>query len=263
MPANVNFGFGLVTYLWGKDWDLGTLISNCEKSGMGAVELRTTHKHGVEPSLSAKQRAEVSARFADSPLTCVGPGSNERFDSPDAEQLKKAVATTKAFVRLSHDIGATGVKVKPDSFHKGVPRERTIEQIGKALRELADFGEGFGQEVRLEVHGGCSHLPDIKAIMDVADHPGAVVCWNSNRQDLEGDGLAANFAMVKDRFGATAHVRELNIGDYPYAELVKLFVDAEYRGWILLEARTSPADRVAALIEQRKVFEGMVAKAAG
>ena len=33
----------------------------------------------------------------------------------------------------------------------------------------------------------------------------------------------------------------------------------KYKGWILLEARTNPIDKVAALIEQRKVFEKMVA----
>ena len=42
---------GLVTYQWGADWDLPTLIKNCEKTGFRGVELRTTHKHGVEPSL--------------------------------------------------------------------------------------------------------------------------------------------------------------------------------------------------------------------
>ena len=33
--------FGLVTYLWGKDMDLPTLLDACEKSGLPAVELRT------------------------------------------------------------------------------------------------------------------------------------------------------------------------------------------------------------------------------
>ena len=28
---------GLVTYQWAKDWDLPTLIANCEKAGFGAV----------------------------------------------------------------------------------------------------------------------------------------------------------------------------------------------------------------------------------
>jgi hypothetical protein len=31
----------------------------------------------------------------------------------------------------------------------------------------------------------------------------------------------------------------------------------QYKGWILLEARSSPEDKVAALIEQRKLFERM------
>jgi len=43
---------GLVTYLWGKDFDLPTLLDVCEKSGALGVEVRTEHAHGVEPSLS-------------------------------------------------------------------------------------------------------------------------------------------------------------------------------------------------------------------
>ncbi len=48
--------FGLVTYLWGKDMDLATLIDACEKSQLGGVELRTEHAHGVEPSLSKTEQ---------------------------------------------------------------------------------------------------------------------------------------------------------------------------------------------------------------
>ena len=39
---------GLVTYNLARDWDLPTLIRNCEETGFHAVELRTTHAHGVE-----------------------------------------------------------------------------------------------------------------------------------------------------------------------------------------------------------------------
>ncbi len=252
---------GLVTYLWGKDWDLPTLIANCEKSQVLGVELRTTHAHGVEPSINVGERIEVKKRFEGSSVELVGPGSNERFDHPDPEGLKKAIEATKAFVKLSHDCGGSGVKVKPNSFQKNVPREKTIEQIGKSLNVVAAFGADYGQEIRLEVHGQCSPLPIMKEIMQFADHPNVGVCWNSNAQDLEGEGLEHNFNLVKDRFGATAHVRELNLRDYPYQQLMNLFVKMDYAGWILLECRTNPEDRVAAMIEQRKVWEGMIAKA--
>lgn len=256
-----NIAFGLVTYMWGHDWDLPTLIENCQKTKVLGVELRTTHAHKVEPSLSETERQEVQKRFADSGITLVGIGSNERFDNPDPAVVRKAIEATKEFIRLSHDIGGSGVKVKPDTFHKEVPREKTIEQIGKALNEVGEYAAGFGQQIRLEVHGGCAELPVIAAIMKVATDENVAVCWNSNKQDLEGDGLEANFKLVRERFGATCHVRELNAPDYPWDKLVKLLVDTDYNGWVLLEAASKPADRVAALAEQKALFDKLLAAA--
>ncbi|WP_417383238.1 TIM barrel protein [Gimesia sp.] len=254
--------YGLVTYQWAKDWDLPTLLKNCETANVLGVELRTTHAHGVERTLTETQRKEVAKRFADSPVTLVGIGSNERYDSPDPIVLKKAIADTKDFIKLSHDVGGTGVKVKPDSFHVGVPESVTIEQIGKSLNELGEFGQGFGQQIRLEVHGKCAHLPTIRKILDVAVHPNVAICWNCNKQDLEGAGLAANFAMVKDRLGDTTHIHDLLNNPYPHKEFFKLMADANYTGWLMLEEGKLPAtDTVAALAEQRKVFDKMWAQA--
>ncbi len=252
--------FGLVTYLWGKDMDLPTLIRVCEESGLHGVELRTEHKHGVEPSLSKQQREDVRKRFADSSVTLIGYGSNAEYHAADPEKVKSNIELTKQYIQLMHDCGGSGVKVKPNGFVEGVPREQTIEQIGKALNEVGKYGQEYGQKIRVEVHGsGTSELPVIKAIFDVADHPNVYVCWNSNGEDLAGAGLEANFAMVQHRFGDTVHVRELNQGDYPYAKLLQLFKQIDYSGWILLEARTDPADKVAALKEQREVFQRLTA----
>ncbi len=254
---------GLVTYLWGQDWDLPTLIANCEKAGYLGVETRVEHAHKVEPTLTADQRKEVKKRFEDSPVELIGPGTNQQYDDPNPEKLKASIEGTKAYIKLSHDCGGSGVKVKPNSFHKEVPREVTIEQIGKSLNEVGAFAADYGQEIRLEVHGTCAELPTIKAIMDYVDQKNVGVCWNCNDQDLQGEGLEHNFNLVKDRFGTTAHVREFNAGDYPYQELMNLFVAMNYAGWILLEARTKPEDRIAALVEQRELFEKLVAKAQG
>ncbi len=253
--------FGLVTYLWGQDWDLPTVIANCERTGVLGVELRTEHAHGVESNLNAAQRREVKKRFDDSPVMLLGPGTNFAFHHADPTRLRKDIDGAKEYIKLSHDCGGSGVKVKPNDLPKNVPQEKTIEQIGESLNELGQYGADYGQMIRLEVHGACSPLPIMKKIMDVADHPNVAVCWNSNGQDLEGEGLEYNFNLVKDRFGDTVHVRELNVGNYPYQELMNLFVAMDYKGWILLEARTKPGDRVAALAEQREVFEKMVAKA--
>jgi len=253
--------FGLVTYLWAKDWKLPELIANCEKTGVLGVELRTGHAHGVESDLDAQQRLDVKKRFDDSTVTLVGLGTNFAFHHTDPTRLRSDIDGAKEYIKLSHDVGGSGVKVKPNNLPEGVPREKTIEQIGKSLNELGRFAADLGQHVRLEVHGACSPLPIIKAIMDIADNPNVGVCWNCNSEDLQGQGLEHNFNLVKGRFGDTVHIRELNVGDYPYQELMNLLVAMDYTGWILLEARTNPDDRVKALVEQRQLWRQMIAKA--
>jgi len=254
--------FGLVTYLWGADLGLDELIAACAAGGLLGVELRTTHAHGVERTLNARQRAEVKARFQDSPLEWWAIGSNENFDSPDGPQLARSIGATMDFLKLSHDVGGTGVKVKPDNFHahERVPRERTIEQIGQGLNAVGPFAAELGQEVRLEVHGSCAKLPDIAAILEVADHPAVAVCWNCNDQDLLGEGLAHNFGLVRPRFGEVLHLRAFDRHDYPYPELMKLLAGSDWGGWALLEARGAlPADRGAAFARQREHYQELLA----
>lgn len=256
-----NIAFGMVTYQWGKDWNLDALLKNCAELNYGGVELRTTHKHGVEPTLDEKQRGEVRQKFTDSGVTLVGIGSDERFDNPDAVVLKKAIEKSKEFIRLSHDVGGSGVKVKPDRFHEGTPREKTIEQIGKSLNELGEYAEGFGQQVRLEVHGQCSELSTIKAIMDIAKHPSVAVCWNCNDTDLKAPGIAENLKMVSGRFGQTCHVRELDSKGYPFPELFKMLVEIDYSGWVLLEAHSNPPTDLKKYSDQRRMFDELLAAA--
>lgn len=252
--------FGLVTYLWGQDMDLPTVIESCEASGLTGVELRTEHRHGVEPKLTSAERKEVRRRFESSQVTLVGYGSNAQFHENDPERVRANIELAKQYVQLMHDCGGSGVKVKPNGFVNGVPREQTIEQIGKALNELGEYGQKYGQQIRVEVHGtGTSELPVMKAIFDVANHPNVAVCWNSNGEDLKGEGLEHNFDLVCNRFGATAHVRELNSDDYPWQQLFSLFRKVKYEGWVLLEARGNPADKVAALKEQKQLFDKLAA----
>lgn len=246
---------GLVTYNWGKDWDLSTIIANCTATGFAGVELRSTHQHGVEPTLTAEQRTEVRQRFADSEVELVGLGSACEFHSPDPAVVERNIAETKAFIRLCHDCGGTGVKVRPNGLPKEVPVEQTLEQIGRSLHEVATFGADFGIDIRLEVHGkGTDELPHIKAIMDAADHPGAVVCWNCNATDLTGAGLSHNFQLVQDRLG-TVHIHDLRKENYPWPELFALLRGAGFTGWTLLEEGSVPSDILGAMHEVRRRWE--------
>lgn len=253
---------GLVTYLWAKDWDLPTLIANCEQTGYLGVELRCDHKHGVETKLSPIERAEVKKRFADSPVDCLGYGANFEYHSPDQAILRKNIDQTKEYIKLCKDIGATGIKVKPNGIPDDVPKEKTISQIAASLNEVGKFAQDYGQLVRVEVHGNISQeIPNMRAIFEQVTEKNVKMCWNCNDQDLLPPGLEPNFDSVKKWFGDTVHVREFNVGEYPYQQLMNLFTGIKYDGWILLEARTEPDDKIAAMKEQLNLFNSMLSKA--
>ena len=226
---------GLVTYNLAKDWDVPTIIKNCEASGFEGVELRTTHAHGVEVSLSAQERGEVKKRFQDSHVQLMGLGSAFDYHTPDAAKLRKDIEDTKAYIQLAHDVGASGVKVRPNGLPKEVPVEKTLEQIGRSLQELGTFAQGLGLVIRLEVHGtGTSLVPRVARIMEVANHASVGVCWNSNQSDLEGDGFDRNFDMVKSKI-LSVHMRDLYLAEYPFRRLLTRLNEAGFGGYCLAE----------------------------
>src|SRR5436309_396540 len=81
--AEGHFQLGSVTYNLLQNMDLETLIRTLEKAGFAAVELRTGHKHGVEPSIDAAARAQVKERFQRSKVRLLSYGSTCEFESPD------------------------------------------------------------------------------------------------------------------------------------------------------------------------------------
>jgi sugar phosphate isomerase/epimerase len=192
-------------------------------------------------------------------VTCVGIGSNEKLHHENPAQLKAAMDATRAFLKLSADIGGSGVKVKPDHCPGGETLDRTIERIGLSLQQLGKEASDIGQEIRLEVHGSCAKLPLIERILEVADHPAVGACWNCNDSDLEGDGIEKNFSRIQERLANTLHVRRLDEKRYPYQKLFGLLRQAKWDGWMLLEAHDRPPEaRVEALRAQRAYFEALV-----
>jgi sugar phosphate isomerase/epimerase len=230
---------GLVTYNLADKWDLETIIKNCEVAGFEGVELRTSHAHKVEVDLSKEQRAEVKRRFQNSKVRLMGLGSAFDYHTPDQAKLRKDIEATKEYILLAQDVGAGGVKVRPNGLPKEVSKEKTLEQIGTSLRELGDFARDHGQVIRLEVHGsGTSLAPNIKTILDHANHPAVGACWNSNQTDLEGEGWDRNFDLLKDRIFAV-HMRDLHLEEYPWRKLLTRLNEIGFTGFCLAEIGSS------------------------
>ena len=229
---SVPLRIGLMTYTLGRDWNLDTIIKNCTEAKWEHAELRTTHAHGVEVELSKAQRRDVRKKCEDAGLK-LSLASAFSYHWEDAAKVRENIEGTKAYTLLAHDIGALGIRVFPNAVlvDKGIPEEKTLAQIGKAVAEAGAFANNYGVEIRLSNHGrGTNRVPRIRRILDYADSRHVYMNWNCDRTDIEAPGFEANFNSVKDRI-RNIHMHDLSNPQYPYRKLFALLREAGYRGY--------------------------------
>jgi sugar phosphate isomerase/epimerase len=230
------FKLGLVTYNLAKDWDIETIIKNCEETGFDAADLRTTHKHGVEITISKEKRAEVRKRFENSRVRLVGLGATCAYHYKDPAELEKSIEETKQWCELAKDLGCLGVRVRPNQFVEGVPHEKTLEQIGRACARCGDTARDNGVELWLEVHGSGTAIPtNFYRIMQAANnHPAVGLTWNSNDTDLMNGGIVEPFNLLKPWL-RNVHMTELWRKQYPYHVLFGLLKGVGYNRYTFAE----------------------------
>jgi sugar phosphate isomerase/epimerase len=229
---------GSVTYQVLQNMDLEMVIRTLEATGFDGVELRTTHKHGVEPSIDKAERERVKARFERSKVRLLSYGTTCEFQSADPAERRKQIDLAKQFVDLAHDTGAWGVKVRPNGLAKGVPRETTIQNIAAGLKEVGEYGYVHGVEIWLEVHGAETQVPTAAAeIMRATSHKNVGLCWNSNPTDVVNGSVKASFDLLRPWL-MSCHINELTSG-YPYKELFGLMRKSGYDRWTLCECAES------------------------
>ena len=254
---------GLMTYLVGSKWDIDTIIKNCKETKFEHVQLRTTHAHGVEVTLSSAQRADVKKKFADAGLA-ISLASAFQYHSTDPAELRKNIEGTKQYLQLAADVGGLGIRVFPNAVPKeGDPtREKILEQIGKSVAECATTGYNLGVQVRVEEHGqGTANIPVIKKILDYANNPHVYVIWNNSESDYTGEGLPkgyegmsleAQFNLVKNRIG-NVHLREL-FTDYPWRQLFSLLSKSGYQGYLDIELSDQSCEPIRMMKNYRVAF---------
>ena len=258
--AKPKFKLGIVTYNVPADWDLPTILKTCQEVGIAAVECRTTHKHGVEPSLNKEERQKVKKQFADAGIVFWGCGSVCEFHSEKPDVVKKNIEECKAFCQLVADLGGMGVKIRPNGVVKGMTEEESWKQIGYALKECGKAASDNGIEICAEVHGAVSQLPkNMRAIMDNCGHKSVGVTWNSNPTDVVKGSIEEGFESLKG-FIKSCHINDLTndkAGKYPYRDLFTRLKGIGYDRYTMCEVgkKYTPEEGLKFLKEYKKLWD--------
>lgn len=236
---------GLMTYRLGMKWDIDTIIKNCTETKFEHVELRTTHAHGVEVTLSAAERSAVKKRFADAGIA-ISLASGFRYNSPDPAVLKKNIDGTKEYTLLAKDVGAIGVRVFGDNAND----DKLMRQIGEALAEVGEFGYNNGVDIRV-----CDDGPTVAMVkrnIEASKSPNVYLNWNCPMSDIAGDGFEANFNSVKNLI-RNVHLRDL-YNDYPWRLFFSLLSKSGYKGYLDAEVPESDEDPIRFMKYYRALF---------
>jgi sugar phosphate isomerase/epimerase len=236
---------GMMTYKLGMKWDIDTIIKNCTETKFEHVELRTTHAHGVEVTLSAAERAAVKKRFADAGIA-ISLASGFRYNSKDPAVLKKNIEGTKEYTLLAKDVGAIGVRVFGDNAND----EKLMKQLGEALAEVGEFGHSNGVDIRV-----CDDGPTVAMVkknIEASKSPYVYLNWNCPMSDMEGDGFEANFNSVKNLI-KNVHLRDL-YNEYPWRLFFSLLSKSGYKGYLDAEIPASDEDPIRFMKYYRTLF---------
>src|SRR5438552_140743 len=68
----------------------------------------------------------------------------------------------------------------------GVPREKTVEHIGAALRTLGEYARPRNVTVILESHGDFTDSPTLLELMHRADSPAVAILWDAHHTFVFG-----------------------------------------------------------------------------
>jgi sugar phosphate isomerase/epimerase len=225
---------GMVTYQVAKDWSVDEIIEMCQKTGFEGVELRTEHAHHVELDTPYEDRKVIRRKFEDGGIVLWCLGSTCEYHSPEPGLLRANIDDTKRWIQLASEVGAVGVKVRPNGFVEGIDQQATLTQIALALQECGDYAAGFDVKIMLEVHGpGTQDPTHIRTIMDQCHHPMVGVTWNCNPGEVVEGSIRDSFALLAPWIWS-AHIHDL-YESYPYHEFIALLKTINFDGSCLIE----------------------------
>ncbi|MCD6360830.1 MAG: sugar phosphate isomerase/epimerase [Armatimonadetes bacterium] len=239
---------GLLTYNMAAEWDLDTLLEKCNTFGLKGAEFRTDvgHAHGVEIDTSPSERKTIREKCEDANVTIIGLSSGCAYDAIDQQELAENIERTKRHLDMCAEVGGGGVKVFGNKLHvdEGVPEQQTVQQIGEALHECAEYARELGVLVRFEMHGDFQTAEQCNEIIRLADSEGICLIYNCNPNDPKDGSIREIYSAVAPNVGHV-HLHDLSDRNFPYLELVKLLRETGYSGWCTTELPDSTdRDRV-------------------
>lgn len=259
--------YAVHAYAWTGSWSNETLdlIDHVKSLGFDLIEIPLMEIDMVDPP-RIKERLESVGLGV-----CTSTACTEADDptSDDEETRKRGVASLKACVKATAEMGATvftGVTYSAIGARiTGMPDERHWDRAAKALKEAARYAQDFGVTIGIEpvnryetflINTGEQGL----RLMEMTDEPNVAVHLDAYHMNIEECGFYEPTLKAASKL-CHYHLSESNrgtpgTGNVDWDGIYKALAESDYRGMVGLESfvEVSPAIAAATCV-WRKVAE--------
>ncbi len=240
--------------------DLFGFLDWCARIGVSGAEL-TSYYFPEQFDLGYLRR--LRRRAFENGVTVTGTAVRNNFCLAPGRERSAQVRHVNRWIDYAAEMYAPHIRIFAGERLAGISRERAIEWVADAIRQVLERAEKRGVVVGLENHGGITtRAKDHLAICDrVGEHP-----WFGVNLDT------GNYPVNPYRQLELAAPRAVNVqfkveirrpgGDLVPADFERvreILVRSGYRGWVVLEYEGSGAPRIEIPRHARRLqslFEG-------
>ncbi len=234
---------------------LEEVLATAKRFGYDGVELRidSGHKHGVELSSTADERAAAKQNALDDDIAicCIATGC--KFTDPAA--APHSIEQAKAAIDLAADVGSGVIRVFGGKIPAGVTRHQALDLVVASLQAISSTAEARGVNVAIETHDDWCDPQHVATILQRVDHPNIGANW-----DYQHTSRVAK-ASVDEAFAALRpHIKHMHFhdgtmdadklvflpvgqGSYDHKRVLQLLRSMDYQGYLSGEwINWEPAD---------------------
>jgi sugar phosphate isomerase/epimerase len=234
------------------EWDLPTILKSAAKLGYHGLEPRAEadHKHGIELSLSAAERADVRRRFEDAGLAVGCVATSVRFSTADAAERAKMREQAKAYVDLAADLGSARVRVFGGAIPEGVEKEACKGYVAESLAQIGPYAAERGVWICLETHDAFSRAKDVGETLAKAGVAGLAAAWDWQHPFTQGETVEQSYGYLEGtvqhthvhdvvkKAGGGTQIVHMGEGVLPLEQIVSLLKRGGYGGYLSMECWT-------------------------
>ena len=168
-------------------WEWLKILDFAQQNGFEAVELRgmlgtmdLPARPEFAPDRIAQSKKEVAAHGLR--ISCVS--SSAELHETDPAKYEQQLADARRFIDLASALGAPYVRVFGNNIVG--ERDKAIEHVGKALKQLGEYAGPKGVTVIIESHGDFHDTPTLRGVLESANSPHVGLLWDAHHTFVEG-----------------------------------------------------------------------------